>query len=99
MSNKIKKIMIVLLIIVLVDTSMPFLNSQADFFSAAFKKWIAEPIFEAISKWLIDIGDRIIEKLEKTFISFSINFKVGQTYCVRYSPGIIFSGQKDKQHE
>lgn len=62
------KIAIILLFILIVDTTMPILSSQAGFLEAMVG-WVAEKVFSAISNWLVDLGDLVIEALQDIFVS------------------------------
>lgn len=62
------KIAIILLFILIVDTTMPILSSQAGFLEAMVD-WVAEKVFSAISNWLVNLGDLVIEALQDIFVS------------------------------
>lgn len=62
------KIAIILLFILIVDTTMPILSSQAGFLEAMVD-WVAEKVFSAISNWLVDLGDLVIKALQDIFVS------------------------------
>ncbi len=87
------KIAIILLLIIIIDTTMPILSSQAGFLEA-ITEWFAEEVFTAISSWLVDLGDIIIEALQHIFVTpDDIEDNTGfEKYSIKYSPGIIFSG-------
>ena len=73
---------------------MPILNSQAGFLEAV-TEWVAMEVFKTVSRWLVDLGDVIIIKLQEYFIGDGTisNGASINPYVIKYSPGIIFSGK------
>lgn len=83
-----KKIIISIILVISFNFAAPTITN-ADFGGALFKP---------ISLLLVGISDLIIEGLQKTFVGYG-TIKYGgideiesDTYNIRYSPGVIFSG-------
>ncbi|MGN1310762.1 MAG: hypothetical protein ACI4VP_03525, partial [Clostridia bacterium] len=89
--NILCKIIWILIIILLIDSIAPILNSNANVFDA-ITNWIADSVFEAIAQLLADLGDIVIEALQNIFITLDPIHINGTRYVIKYSPGIIFSG-------
>ena len=88
----ITKIAIILIIIMLVDITMPILNSQAGFLEAVVD-WVAQRVFDAIAEWLVELGDVVLSGLQEMFIGDASISLAETVYLIKYSPGIIFSGR------
>ena len=89
------RIAIILLLMIIIDSIMPILSSQAGFV-VSITEWLVEKVFTAISRWLVDLGDLVLEGLQRIFVgNGEIAIVKDQTkqYAIRYSPGIIFSGK------
>ena len=82
-----KKITIILIVLILFNFILPTI-SQA---SEAVEK-IAGGLFLAISKFLRHVGDLLMKELQGYFVN-DFTIKVGDKYKIKYSPGIIFSGE------
>ena len=98
------KIIVILIAILIMGTFVPFHTSNAanifESILGAAKNEFKENmqnIFNHFSKFLADIADIVIQSLQKFFLGdgtielYTINTYY-KTYFIRYSPGVIFSG-------
>ena len=84
----IKKLICLIIIIIIFDLLFPILSVRAGFVEA-FTEWVAKKVFASISWLLVDIGDILISKLQEVFMGDISDIRDG----IKYSPGIIFSGE------
>ena len=61
------RIAIILLLMIIIDSIMPILSSQAGFV-VSITEWLVEKVFTAISRWLVDLGDLVLEGLQRIFV-------------------------------
>lgn len=84
--NKLNKITIMVVIIMLFNFVMP------NYSHAGFLSSIGHALLDAFSDLLLTISDLLFEELQKIFVSKDPINK-GGTYSIKYSPGTIFSGE------